>query len=331
MTHKHYVPILKTKAGEKWAIDRTAATLRSSITPLFEIHPHKKHDAAEHADSMCEELACIWSDRTFLDTCWLHASNGDPTIITSVFGSANSFGLNALPVVRLSYDNATLDVIGDIVAEDGRGCLLRVGPDESGDHARIDAVLTYIGLAPDAVEFLLDYKNIAMHLPLHLGRIPHAVGWRTLTAASGTFPRSVASLGVGTWNSIPRDDWTSWNMGIASSGIPRLPAFADYLIRDSGPAADFGDPSANLRYCKDDHWLVRVGGKHKAGGAGDMHTICADLITRTEYDGRGFSDGDTAIDDCGRRVSGSGAPQQWLQWAMNHHIAFTVGQLRSLP
>jgi hypothetical protein len=45
---RHYIPILKTKQGERWSLATLPPDLRAVITPLLELHPHKTLDSAQH-------------------------------------------------------------------------------------------------------------------------------------------------------------------------------------------------------------------------------------------------------------------------------------------
>jgi len=98
-------------------------------------------------------------------------------------------------------------------------------------------------------------------------------------------------------------------------------------MRPPGAPADFGEPSVNLRYALDDHWLVQVGGKHKAGAAPEIHAMCGELVAKPEYSGADFSAGDEAIGRIAEVDDETGGPTQWLQWCVSHHIEFVVEQL----
>jgi Beta protein len=111
----------------------------------------------------------------------------------------------------------------------------------------------------------------------------------------------------------------------------RKPTFGDFTIRDPGPPADFGAPSANLRYTKARDWLVIIGGRVNAGGSQDMYNFCDQLINMPEFDGPNFSAGDAAIFRTATRISGPGNATQWVQWCMNHHIEFVAAQIRNHP
>ena len=104
--HRRYVPILKTKAGERWAIENLRAATKSQVTPLFEIHTHKTKDTDDHVAQICEDSGiCLGEfERPFyLDTAWLHGDAGDATVIGAVFESARASGLLAVPVARMSW------------------------------------------------------------------------------------------------------------------------------------------------------------------------------------------------------------------------------------
>lgn len=331
--HKHYVPILKTKAGERLAVAGLKTRTKTKITPLFEFHKHKKLDVAAHVVEICDCLASTWGTDSplFLDTIWLHGKAGDPEIISNVFDAARDAQLQAVPVVRPDFDRESRSAVQRIIRKDGRGYLLRVTRKESKDVPSIDALLSSIGLLRRAVHLMIDYKGTAMDLAADLPAISGLNQWKTLIAASGVFPRTLTSLTQGRWHQVPRNDWTSWLNAVIDRHLPRRPSYADYTIRDPAAPADFGSPSVNLRYAKSPYWLVSIGGKVKAGRSSQMHQVCRSLMNRTEYDGPDFSDGDLAIADTAAEILGPGNATQWLQWCINHHIEFTVQDMRNHP
>ena len=123
-----YVPILKTKAGERWALSHLKPKTRLSVRPLLEIHPHKTKDDSTHISELCEELQTAWgTDRLFyLDAIWLHGDSGNPSTLASVFAAASAYDLRALPVIRPTFNKASLEQASEIIEEIGKGYLLRV-------------------------------------------------------------------------------------------------------------------------------------------------------------------------------------------------------------
>jgi hypothetical protein len=324
-----YVPILKSKAGERWALSHLTPERKVKIRPLVEIHPPRKGKGlGEHVESVCESFQAAWGvDRRFyVDTIWLNGSSGSPATIADVFEAAQDCDLEAIPVVRATYDDSSLEQLLAIVSENERGCLLRITPQILNTPAIIDSVLEALDLSPDKVDLLLDYRQQAMALTVDVPKIPHLAQWRLFIAASGVFPVTLASLPLHQWHEIPRHDWSSWQNGI-ETGIDRNPICSDYTMRPPGPPADFGEPSVNLRYALDDHWLVQMGGKHKDGAAPEIHAMCSELIANPQYSGVDFSAGDEEIDRIADEPEDTGGPTQWLQWCVSHHIEYVVEQL----
>jgi hypothetical protein len=323
-----YVPILKTKAGERWALSHLTASAKSKTRPLLEFHGHQSKQLGDHVEAVCEALQATWGvDRSlYIDTIWLHGNSGSPDTIGTVFEAAEECDLRAVPTVRTSYDDATLEQLQAIVGESERGCLLRVTPSELHTPKLIDAVLQAVEVSPDNVDLLLDYRGHAMSLPTDVPNVPHLKDWRSFIAASGVFPRSLTTIPLHTWQHIPRTDWTSWESGVAA-GISRKPIYSDYAMRAPGAPAEFGAPSVNLRYALDETWLVQMGGKHADGAAPEMHAMCAEIVAHAEYAGKEFSAGDAEISRVTDETEGPGGPTQWLEWCVSHHLEFVVDQL----
>jgi hypothetical protein len=321
-----YVPILKTKAGERWALSHLKPATRTKIRPLLEVHEHREKSVGEHLPSLCESLQSDWgTDRAFyLDAIWLHGDSGDPAVLGTLFTAVEEFGLRAMPVVRTTFDEASLEQVSAIVEASGRGCMLRVPPRVSAPD--IDAAVEGIGIGRDKIDLLVDYRGRGMSLPADLPHVPHIGDWRRLIAASGTFPRSLTTIPMHTWHPVPRTCWTTYAAGVAS-GLSRRPIFADYVMRDPGAPPDFGMPSVNLRYALDTRWTVQIGGKVNEGASGEIHEICASLIASGDFAGTDFSAGDAEIERVADPEAGPGNSTQWIQWCSNHHIEHVVHQI----
>lgn len=322
-----YVPILKTKAGDRWALSHLKPATRRRVRPLLEVHPHQSKSDAEHIPSICEDLAADWgTDRRFyLDGVWLHGESGNAGTLGAMFTSTEAFGLSAIPVVRPSFNDSSLAQVAAIVEETGRGYLLRMQP--KTPSATVNAVVAAVGVPRNKVDLMIDYGSRGMSLAADLPIIPHINDWRRLIAASGTFPSSLQPIGLGNWTFIPRHCWRTYSAALAGGGLPRTPLFSDYTMRDPGCPPAFGVSSVNLRYTVDQDWLAKLGGKVKDGAAAEMHDFCAELIARPEYRGPAFSDGDAEIQRVADPDEGTGNAGQWIQWGANHHVELVINQL----
>jgi hypothetical protein len=323
-----YVPILKSKAGERWALAQLTPKAKSKVRPLLELHPNSKKHLDSHIETVCEALQSAWGeDRWFYaDTIWLHGGAGSPAIIGEVFEAMIESDLQYVPAVRTTYDDESLEQLQNIITEGDRGYLLRITPDDLETPAVIEAIIEAIEVPIETVDLLIDYKHHPMTLQDDIPHVPNLLDWRSFIASSGSFPKSLATLPLHEWHELPRHDWQSWQGGI-NSGIKRNPIFSDYTMRAPGAPADFGEPRVNLRYAHDDLWLVQQGGKHKDGAAVEMHAMATDLVSRPEFLGADFSRGDEEIDRVRDEEEGPGGPTQWLQWCMNHHLEYVVQQL----
>jgi hypothetical protein len=349
--HKHYVPILKSKEGERWALSHIPPAMRAHLTPLIEIHPLKKPPKRpkpskaknprpprppktinDHIDGICEALNVDWGPNHpfFVDTKWIERSGVPATIIADTFSALRRCGVQAIPVVHLRHDQLSIVAFRRIVAADGRGCLLRLAPGEFDATARIDAALRALALNADDVDLMLDYRRRESDIVRDVARLPYRDEWATLTVARGTMLESFKNERPHRWLNIDRGDWTDWLAAVQHRNIGRKPAFSDYTCRDGGPPASGGFPSVTIRYTCDTKWLVWVGNQVRYATEREMNNVSADLIQKDEYSGEDFSAGDEAIFDNAQPESGPGSAGQWVGWGVSHHLVFATQQVQAL-
>lgn len=322
-----YVPILKSKGGELWALSNLQDESRGRIRPLIELHGHKTKAPDDHLQKLCIQLAEAWGHaRFYMDGVWLHHDAGSASVLERMFSYARDAELRAMPVVRPAFSGSSLSRVREIVETDGRGYLIRAKPDQVLDESLIENIVERLGQPYEKVDFLLDYGARPMNLGEHVPLIPHVNRWRRFIAASGVFPKSVAGFGLGEWQAVPRLDWTSWRAGVAF-GLSRNPLFGDYVTRAPGAPAGGGNPPVHLRYASGDVWATRVDGRHQDGDAVEMHAICQSLMDQPFFSGEMFSAGDMEIVRTANPTEGPGGPKQWLQWCLSHHLELVVDEL----
>lgn len=333
------MPIVKAKAGERWALEKLKTASKAAITPLLEAPPIAKKNGqptkslADHIKDQCESLAKQWGTghRFFFDLKWLHNQHGDAAT-SQAFTEARTQKLLPVPVIQPTSNAASLVAAKAIVALDKRGVMLRIRPADLQHPDAIAQAIQVVGLKPSDVDLLLDYRNHAMALPFDVPLVPDVAKWRTFTAASGVFPDSVSGYPSGIWHPVPRTCWTTWLSAMQSAMLPRIPTLGDYTVRSPGPPASGGDPPVTMRYTVASDWLVYHSGTLQKGHARRMHAICADLVSKKEFSKPIFSAGDQEIHNTATLVNTTpGGGQQWLQWAVSHHIEFVVAQLALLP
>jgi Beta protein len=336
--HRHYVPVLKSKQGELWALERTTPNQRAHLTPLLEIHSAGVKTIAQHATKVMDNVFNSWGALPlFMDTC-LHGVTGNAAVAaaTTIFQTAQSKGLQFVPVTSIER-SSTYQAI--IAAHASRGVMIRLSPDDFADTAvlatRLAELLPRIGLTPSKVDILIDFGAVGspaiqvQAIRALVAALPNVNLWRTLTVAGSAFPPSIAAQPPNQWNSLPRREWVAWRTAIVTPPFPvRLPAYADYGVRDTAPPAEFGSPYANIRYTAGGLYLVRRNDVLvKDGGSSGIYPICNSLRSRPEFSGPTFSAGDERMDTTGLQQAAPGNAGSWTQWAMSHHFAVVVAEI----
>lgn len=321
-----YSPILKTKAGDRWALDRLPSDAAEVVTPVLEFHTSNSRAIDALLEATCEDLSAIavLANPFYFDTCWL-GSDCDPTTLDGLFDALDEHSLPGVPVVRLSSSRRFRR---EMRRHSSRGIMLRISPDDLDDPDAIENLLEVITVEPADVDILLEYRpDSPLSLVEDVARLSGLGEWRSVTFAAGCFPSSLKHLPRGTWSAIERRDFNHWYEAVSEGALMRDVNFADFSVRDAGPPADFGAASANVRYAKETRWYARMGRLMKEGHSADIHEICRSLCEQDFYDGASFSAGDREFFDRQTPLLGPGNAQNWVQWSANHHLVFTARQI----
>jgi hypothetical protein len=231
----------------------------------------------------------------------------------------------------VQYDQTSRDQLAAEIETDGNGCLVRIRPADLQEPDEVENLVSDLGLEAGDVHFLLDYQGAAMNLAFNIPQIPMLGDWRTLTVASGSFPRSLADYPLNDWFNLPRTEWVAWMQARTQGLIKRDPSFGDFTTRDPGAPAKGGKPSVNIRYTRDQDWLCRMGGRLEDGAAPQMKQFCSLLIAHPSYSGQTYSAGDTEYFNKSLPETGTGGTGDWAKWPISHHLTFVADQIASLP
>lgn len=330
--HRHFVPALKAKEGEFWALGHLDANIAKLVTPLLEIIPSVSKDFKVHIRQNMKSMGQAWGESPFfLDT---HFVPGASYCDTSCH-AAYAVGLHAIPVVKLSDPAAMLKVAKASHERNQRGIALKIRHSDLDQGSLRDCIaglLKSVGMEPGHVDILIDYTfccgaTILSKLPTHIGALPNLKEWRTLTALSGSFPQSLADFPRDHWSQIPREEWKAWKKVVSEGMTARIPAYGDYGVRDPELPPKGGRASANLRYTTSNSYFIRAGGQISRGHATDIWNIAKTLVKSPEFKGEKFSAGDKEIYKVASGTNGTGGAQQWIQWCMNHHIVFVTNEI----
>jgi hypothetical protein len=359
---RHYVPILRWKAAEKEALEQLTSKEKESMSPLFEIlMPQPKNPKAgdpvkSPAELLTESLEALkvtlpkipseilkyWGKLpAFVDLSLVDVSLRSVGMKDIVTG-AEANGIPLIPVIGLSFDAKTQNVVFGLAKNRERGLCLRLFRPDLIDPAvltqKIKGFFTASALSEKNIDLLIDLKNTdeeCLKLTDLCGRIPNLSKWRTFTVASGSFPPDLTDLSVDL-HFKDRTDWNAW-FDQRKKNLPRKPSFGDYTIQHpiyKDPVRG-SNPSASIRYTLKSQWMIMRGqalrGENTKGHA--QYPAVARMVSENEeFFGADFSFGDKYIADKGKDLNSkqTGTPRTWLRAGINHHLACTVSQISSL-
>lgn len=358
--HRHYVPILLTKRGERRGVGDLDPAVKSRLMPLFVVPPVEwDYEYEAPAKTIDQHLAPVGSD---IVACWgaepafvdlyftedgERMSSGQHPI-AYVIEQGNAAGAALIPCISLFRDAAYRAAVAAAHARDGRGICVRLPlaewPSATG-AAALNDLLTDLSISPAEVDLILDLETEVVGSPglvtavvrTELASLPRIRDWRSLTVASAGFPPPPLNYGKGI-SVIAREDWQAYKNVVGGAPPPRMPTFADYGISTLDPTVDV-DPkmmsiSATFRYTVADAWLFAKGDLYKGraglgqGGAA-MVPVAAELAAHPLFATASHCSGDEFIEQAAAGGSG-GNPEGWRRAATTHHLTHVVTEIASL-
>jgi hypothetical protein len=167
-----------------------------------------------------------------------------------------------------------------------------------------------------------------------INSLPAIKDWRTLTLAGSAFPVNLSQFTAHVPEITPRTEWRVWTQVVSNPDLVRLPAFGDYAVQHPEPSEinpKLMKMSAQLRYARQDDWLIFKGRNVRDYGHDQFTKICEGLAKMPDFRGAAFSWGDKYIADCAAGTDGPGNATTWRKVATSHHLAVVSAQLASLP
>lgn len=362
--HKHYVPILKAKAGELKALKEASMDVRAAFTPVLEImdiapkwvegedDPVPSKSGEAHIKSVADNIAKAWgadkefyADGFYIEEMDSFTDGREPIgALMDCFRAAN---LKAIPVAGLDRVKEYTIAVKDAIEKDGRGlCIRLLESDLISDDLdkQLKATLKYFSLSENKVDLLVDYGPVitprSTIVPL-VASLPSLADWRTVTIAACSFPPDMSKVAQYSTIELPRDEWLNWTyLRSRMENIKRMPTFGDYTINHPVPSEV--DPremrmSANIRYTGTTTFVVAKGevlprkkDKDKRAPSSEQYPRLAQaIIDHKAWQGPQFSWGDDYIQKCANKEC-VGAGREWRAVGASHHIAFVVKQIASL-
>lgn len=372
--HSHYVPILKGKQGELDALLQTDPKLLKKFTPLVEVPPIPlsysekgvsspaktidKHvaDVSRKFAKALKDFSLVFVDAYYIEVEDALKDGSSP--IDALFKLLRVGGVPFIPTIGLDRVEDYADSVKSAIEIDKRGCCLRLLESDLESIAdlgkQIEALLGVLNVTPGEVDLLVDFRSnvpLKAAFPLLINALPLLKEWRTLTAASSSFPPDMSRVGKNKIEPLEREEWIAW-LFVRSKQISanvRVPTFGDYGINN--PVLTEMDPktmnmSPNIRYTDSINYVIAKGEAQPRKKWADTPEkkatrealapkvqypkLAAKIIQHPSWKGRQFSWGDSFIDDCSQKKC-FGSSTDWRAVGTCHHIALVVKQLASLP
>jgi len=346
-----YTPVLRAKASEWKALAALSSSIRQRIVPIIEFVPHWKNPGpststrkrrapqtpAEYLERFLEASVKATPSGTrsfvYFDLAGAEAQWSDMDL-WSEFEAAVSAQTHIVPLVDLGATRSSAVLAR--VARARREVGLRFGSSDFGPQfaTRIASALQVLGVGAASAHLVVDLKDTPAAMS-HT-RIRAALGnideFASITLLAGVFPQDLTRYQPGV-TPEPRTAWqTWWREHIATPAGERFLSFGDYATQCAHyhPSPEVPG-SVSLRYTTDDAILVFRGRQSNVStglGHEQMHGHCRLLVSRPDYDGAAFSEGDQRMYCWTNPVNGTGNAVQWRTAALVHHITHVVVQLQ---
>jgi len=294
----NYFPLLRTKAGELWALGNLSQSDRNLVNPIFEVVPDifKKKRSPEKAPenllfpdtwgsqtSKCPAgvlaewskriaVACALSRPATIDCRLLNGEDfsiGGEHPLRPLSYQIYDLGCDVIPVTSIKMPAALNAAVAKVVKKVGAGICLRVDLESLKDPQLFDMLkplLLDLDVKEREVDLVIDLGSIENSTPPSLSsllaKIPAPAGWRNITVLAGSFPKDLSGFDANTENELPRKEWCWYEQEILSLVSERAPSFGDYTIQHGQylkPREGVPNTSASLRYTSDDHWVIMRG------------------------------------------------------------------------
>lgn len=356
-TFKRYVPIMKGKLGEFKALGELDDHIKDAIEPLIEVPPipwdfeedEPDKTIEQHLSRFVPNLEKYWGENrlAFIDLNFIppkeRMDNGEHPL-KSIFDAARAKALSLIPVVGLERDTDYIEIVKNILKQDGRGVCIRIETTDIDDENMEDSLtdlINKIGVSITETDIVVDLKVIQKDQIGLLTRsvrdvirsLPKLEEWRSIALVATAFPQTMSGFEPNSISLTSRVEWQLWtNLFHNAAKIIRMPDFGDYTIVH--PELLDIDPrimqlGAKIKYTFDNDWIIVKGTSIRRGGPEQTAELCRVLIGLSQFCGAEFSWGDRYIQGCAEGTESYGNQTTWVTVGVNHHITYVVNQLQT--
>ncbi len=345
----NYLPILKWKRGEQFALRNLTNAQWIRLSPLVELQSiDSPPDGAALRSSLQEFLKSkvgnevvksVPDDRfVFVDTSNLfpgYARQGTLLVAVCEYLQRN-FSRRILPSVHPaaleSLSVLTATQLEFLKAQEAVLLRLRSDQIESSQVGPSIDELAAIGIKKKNIHVLIDQQSLLDRKPAAcLASVkPYldpafAAKCASVTIGGGSFPMFLMGIRQGITD-IPRVEWKVWEFLRASRSYHGL-RYADYTVTNPAPLPYIDgkvvNPAIAIRYAANGFWRLFKGRGFKSGVSGEYRNLCKLLTKDPIYSGEDFSYGDNRYFLAASGGDKNGIPMTWRRDATSHHIVFT--------
>ena len=349
-----YVPIVKGKENDVKAVGGLSAPVRVITKPLFEAMPidPRKPAVDQHVHKFCQYIRkYVPLGDIFVDFYGLmpDATVADGTNAT-LFGYQllKGLGRSVTPVYGLERNDDLWAPLGPLVKGFGNGCAFRLRRDDLVDYqadetwASVLECSAQMGLSEGEVDLILDLaslsdtdpgdaKELVVSFLSHNSRVNR---YRSVILVSSSALRTVGDVAKDSMSEVTRGELHLWSDLWNDLPDDIKPVYGDYGVihpdfSDIGPNKNM---NAKIRYTVGDKILYFRG--HglllPVRDYQQYYDIAKRVVADPRYRKRGFSVGDSYLDDRAKRLTKPGAPGPWIAADMNHHITYVAQQVDRL-
>lgn len=289
----HYVPILKTKAGELAGLEKTEQSVMKNLTPFLEIvpippkwvenedDPIPSKSIEAHVKSQVEAIVKSIGDNSFfVDGIFVEEEDTFETgeePIGAILNGLIEAGLSPIPATGLDRIAEYDEAVKGFIADNKCGFALRITTFDLQEidqlENQIDSILDFMGCDAENVDLLVDFGIIQPEslgilkasVPSSLAVLPYITKWRSLIIAGSGFPADLAHMSQHSTDESQRTEWELWlHLRKKQDKLKgkRLPTFGDYAT--TNPDLVEIDPrkmrmAPKIKYTDQFCWLVAKG------------------------------------------------------------------------
>ncbi|MDK2888326.1 MAG: hypothetical protein PWP72_1204 [Thermoanaerobacter sp.] len=337
---KHYVPILKWKEGERFALRWLSDEIKDKICPVINIMKNTE------PDSFVAEIVKNWGEKRWFYLDFHPSFEGDLSdFLEAMLAEPESLKLAIVPVISPDKPSEYLQLIHKRTDLFTNGIAMRVGLQELEDLNTTERNLCkYLETDRKSIDLIVDLgeiaslpkdviKTLASMVSLLLTQIK-ASDFRNVVVAGASFPETL-NVPQNNVSLLPRKEWILWKE-----------------VHNKHPYVSFGDYGSDdprdivygygitiiptIRYAHEESWYI-IRGIHDPRNPYDytqFHALSKTLVNMTDiFCGKDFSWGDMKIHECanqectGARGCNHGSMRNWVQINTNHHLTFVARQV----